>query len=121
MQLTHPHTHQNNTHTQPEEGGPPQPMPLPCPDPYHLTMEQRVERQRELIYLRSQVDEEHVALTAMRLGIEVEQFRTFEEAMDLAPSVMVVMTRDINYHHVLYINKTVTTMLGYDVEMFLGQ
>ena len=56
-----------------------------------------------------------------RLEKEVAQMRTYKEAIDKAPFVMVVLSAHINNCRVLYVNKPVTEKLGHEVANLLGR
>ena len=57
----------------------------------------------------------------MRLEQEVTQMRTYKEAIDMAPFVMVVVSAHINNYRVLFANKTVTEKLGHEVANLFGR
>jgi hypothetical protein len=56
-----------------------------------------------------------------RLEAEAAQMRTYQEAIDMAPFVMVVLSATINNCRVLYVNKLVTEKLGHEVDKLLGR
>lgn len=47
--------------------------------------------------------------------------RTYQEALDMAPFVMVVLSAAIDDCRVLYVSKPVTEKLGYEVDKLLGR
>ena len=52
---------------------------------------------------------------------DVEQMRTYQEAISMAPFVMVVLAATVNSCRVLYVNKTVTEKLGHEMDKLLGR
>ena len=48
----------------------------------------------------------------MRLEREVTQMRTYKNAVDLAPYVILVLSADIDNCRIVFVNKTVTAQLG---------
>ena len=51
----------------------------------------------------------------------MKQMRTYTEALDMAPFVMVVLSATINDCRVLYVNKPVTEKLGHEEVTLLGR
>jgi hypothetical protein len=62
----------------------------------------------------------HALLLEAGLVQEVTQMRTYKDAIDMAPFVMVMLSAHINNCRVLYANKKVTTVLGHEVANLLG-
>jgi hypothetical protein len=64
--------------------------------------------------------QEQVVAVKARLEEEVGQLRTYQDAIDRAPFVMVVMSAVINDSRILYINKMATDKMGYGEDMLGG-
>ena len=70
--------------------------------------------------LNGQIKRDQLKATKTRLEKDVEQMRTYKGAIDMAPFVTMVLFPDINNCRVLYVNKTVTTLLGHEVSKIVG-
>jgi PAS domain-containing protein len=60
-------------------------------------------------------------VTQVRLEQDVALMRTYQEALDTAPFVMVVLSATVDNYRILYANKPVTEKLGYEVANLLGR
>lgn len=124
--LIHAHIYKHTStktqyQTQPEEGGAPKPPRAPRTDLSHLTEKEREDRHREQARLYGRLKRKQAAVTQTRLEKDLEQMRTYKEALNTAPFVMVVLSATINDYRVLYANKPVTEKLGFEVDKLLGR
>jgi hypothetical protein len=112
------HTQKKN---QPEEGGAAKPPRAPPTDLSHLTEKEKEDRHREQSRVHYHLKRKPAALTQIWLEQEMAQMRTYKEAIDTAPFVMVVLSAHINNCHILYANKPVTEKLGHEAAKLLGR
>jgi hypothetical protein len=84
-------------------------------------VEEKVDRHREQVRLKGQHRRKQALLLQTGLKQEVDQMRTYKEAIDMAPFVMVVVSAHINNCRILYANKTVTEKLGHKVDKLFGR
>lgn len=77
----------------------------------HWKKEQKIKRPHK---------QEQVLAMKTRLEGEVGQLRTYQDAIDRVPFVMVVMSAVINDSRILYINKMATERMGYGDDMLGG-
>ena len=111
----------HTTQKQPKEGGAPKPPRASRSDLSHLTEKEKEDRHREQSRLNGQTKRDQLKVMKTRLRKEVEQMRTYQEALDMAPFVMVVLSAAIDDCRVLYVSKPVTEKLGYEVDKLLGR
>ena len=86
-----------------------------------MKQKEKVDRHREQVRLNCQRKRKQALLLEAGLEQEVEHMRTYKEAIDMAPFVMVVLSAHINNCRVLYANKPVTEKLGHEVAKLLGR
>ena len=120
LNLTHTHIH-TQYQKQPKEGGPNKPPRASRTDLSHLTKKEKEDRHREQSRLNRQRKRNHALLLEPGLEREVTEMRTYQEAIDTAPFVMVVLSAHINNCRIVYVNKPVTEKLGHEVANLLGR
>ena len=117
---THIHTHTHKLQAK-ERGLPEPPRASSRTNLSHLTKKEKIDRHRELSRLRYHLKRKQALLLQARLEQEVGQMRTYQEALNMAPFVMVVVSAHINNCRILYANKPVTEKLGYEVDNLLDR